>query len=297
MKKQELDKFVDSELLEEFDALVFSGFCSKPEVPIKSIETTNRYNVGYEPQDVWRRIKVDIEQNVTFAKVVTKGNTYPPVSITIAGSFTHLKGQRWFSFTDFCSIFLPQDRFEVTGDWKKTLNANLRVLRNEVSHLYERDICVSISNENSQEKKPPFWEQIETTLKHQFYASAYPIIKSVVERAVPDITLGARWGSDSPYQRFKEAEKWALISFRYTKRQQIDIVQFVEAKKIRFKCARMDLGFLENGYGKVAKIREMISMEVDINASSEKIQRAQSEFLSRVLKDLPSFMEAGSFSR
>lgn len=291
MEKQDLNKSIDFKLLEEFDAIILSDFCSKPGLAIKSIETSNKHNIGYEPKDVWRRIKVDIEQNVSFAKVITQENTYPPVSITIAGSFTNLKGQKWFSFTDFCSIFFPDDRFEVTGDWQKTLKANLKVLSEELPNLYEREICVSIFNEEAREKIPNFWERSERTLRHQFYASAYPIVKMIVEKAVSDITLVARWGSDSPYQRFKDPDKWALISFRYTKRQQIDIVQYVESKKIRFKCALLDLGFLENGYGKVAKIKEVISTEVDSGGGPEKIVQAQSDFLARVIKDLPGLIK------
>lgn len=292
MDKQELAKHIDSALSEEFDSIVLAEFCSQPKLAMKSIETAYKYDIEYSPPEIWRRIKVDIEQNVTFAKMVTKDNAPPAADITISGSFTHMKGQMWFSFTDFCAIFFPRDRFQATGEWQKTLKANIKTLREDLANLYERDISIAISSEEERNKAAHFWEKPEHTLKQQFYVSAYPIVKKIVERAVPEITLGARWGSDSPYQRFKEPEKWALISFRATKRQQVDIVQFVEGKRLRFKCALIDLGFLENGYGKVAKIREVISQDVALDAPSEKILRFQSDFMARVLKELPILLEA-----
>ncbi|WP_413288181.1 hypothetical protein [Bdellovibrio sp. HCB337] len=290
MEMRELEQSIDRSLTDEFDAIVTKEFCSKPGIEIKSIETSNKHNIGYEPNDVWRRIRVDLEQSVTFAKVVTQGNDYPPVSITISSSAPPTKGTKWFSFTDLCAIFLPQDRYRVTGDWRKTFQANLQTLSLDLPNLYETDIHVSIAGEDPREQVPNFWEQEATSLKHKFYASAYPILKTVVAKGVPDITIAARWGSDSPYQRYKDPVKWALLSFRYTKRQQVDIVQYVEGRKIRFKCALLDLGFLENGYGKVAKIKEVISMDVDTVSGEENVLRVQGDFLARVAKELPAIL-------
>jgi len=290
LTKRQLDQNIDHELIEEFDSIVMSDFCSSPDLNIKSIEVSNKHNIGQESKDVWRRIKVDIEQSVSFSKVVTQGNTYPPVSITVTGTYASLKGARWFSFTDLCAIFFPQDRFEVTGDWKKTLKANLRVLSEELPNLFAKDIIVTISPEKDKEKGLEFWESSAVDFKYQFYVSAYPILRLIVEKAVLEITMVARWGSDSPYQRFRDRDKWALISFRPTKRQQIDIVQYVEGKKVRYKCALLDLGFLENGYGKVAKIKEVISVDVDLGSDSEKLARVQTDFLARVLKELPNLV-------
>lgn len=290
MEMQDLERSIDRALSEEFDSIVMRDFCSKPGLEVKSIETSYKHNVGYEPNDVWRRIRVDLEQSVSFAKVVTQGNDYPLVSITIAGTGSHLKSHKWFSFTDLCAIFLPTDRFRETEDWKKTFQANLHTLSNDLPNLYEREIHVSIAGEDPRDQIPNFWEQEATSIKHKFYASAFPILKTVVEKGVPDITIAARWGSDSPYQRYKDPQKWALLSFRYTKRQQVDVVQYIEGRKLRFKCALLDLGFLENGYGKVAKIKEVISTDVDTSTGQENILRVQSEFLARVARELPAIL-------
>lgn len=288
MEMQELEQSTDRQLADEFDAIVMQDFCSIPGLEIKSIEASYKYNIGYENREVWRRLRVDLGQSLSFAKVVTNDNHGDPAAmISISGVLPHLKTYKGFSFTNLCAIFLPQDRYLVTKDWKKTFKANLKSLNTDLPRLYQQEIQVSIAGEDLREQIPDFWNRDDESLKSQFYASSYPILKAIVAKGVSEISIAARWGSDSPYQRYKDPEKWALLSFRYTKRQQVDIVQYLESKKIRFKCALLDLGFLENGYAKVAKMKELISSDVSLATGEENVRRVQSDFLARVYKELP----------
>jgi hypothetical protein len=287
-QKNELDKLIDQKLSDEFDGIIFNDICSKLGSSAKHLTTGIEYFFGSHPF-VLRSIKVDLLQKMSFSKELTAEGRNRPAEIQIEGSSPQCKHR--FSMTDLCSIFLPEHKFEVTKDWKKTLRANLEVLNSDMESLYEREISVSISGEDPKSQVSNFWGHIETTPRHKFYALAYPILKFIVSRAVPEISIAARWGSDSPYQRFLKSDHWSLLSFRISKRQQIDIAQYSELKKIKLRCALLDLGFLENGYGKVAKIKELISVEIPNDSTTDKISSTQAEFFTKALKQISELVK------
>ncbi|MGZ3745025.1 MAG: hypothetical protein ACXWRA_14685, partial [Pseudobdellovibrionaceae bacterium] len=59
----------------------------------------------------------------------------------------------------------------------------------------------------------------------------------------------------------------------------------------KFRCALLDLGFLENGYGKVAKIKELISIEIPSDSGMDRISVIQADFLNKVLKQVSEFVK------
>lgn len=287
-QKNELDKLIDQKLSDEFDGIIFNDICSKLGSSARHLTTGIEYFFG-TPPFVLRSIKVDLLQKMSFSKELTLEGRNRPAEIQIEGNSPQFKHR--FSMTDLCSIFLPEHKFEVTKDWQKTLRANLQVLNSDMESLYEREISVSISGEDPKSQVSNFWSHIETTPRHKFYALAYPILKFIVSRAVPEISIAARWGSDSPYQRFLKSDHWSLLSFRISKRQQIDIAQYSELKKIKLRCALLDLGFLENGYGKVAKIKELISVEIPNDSTMDKISSTQTEFFTKALKQISELVK------
>jgi hypothetical protein len=278
MQKQELDKLIDQKLSDEFDSIIFNDFYSKAALSVTQLTTSNEYIFG-PSTFVSRSIEVVLQQKVSFSKIVSEEGLNTPAEIQIEGCIP--QSPHRFSMTKLCSIFLPEDKFEVSKDWKKTLCANLQVLSVDLANLCEREISVSISGEDPRELTP----------SQKFYAQIYPILKLIIAKAVPEIAIGARWGSDSPYQRFLKSDHWALFSFRISKRQQIDIAQYTELKKIKLRCALLDLGFLENGYGKVAKIKELISAELPSDSSMDKITAAQAGFVAKVSKQVSELVK------
>ncbi|MGZ3795726.1 MAG: hypothetical protein ACXVB1_05155 [Pseudobdellovibrionaceae bacterium] len=287
-QKRELDKLIDQQLSDEFDSIIFNDFCLKAESSAKHLLTSLKYM--FTPQAfVLRSIEVALHQKISFSKIVSGEASANPARIQIEGGTSQNKNQ--FSITDLCAIFLPEHKFEITKDWQKTLRANLQVLSSDLEGLCGRKILVSIARDETKTLRSEFWNQMEMSPTQQFYAHAYPILKLIVSKGVPEISIAARWGSDSPYQRFLKSPHWALFSFRISKRQQIDIAQYTELKKIKFRCALLDLGFLENGYGKVAKIKELISIEIPSDSGMERISVIQADFLNKVLKQVSEFVK------
>ncbi|HEY8270240.1 MAG TPA: hypothetical protein VIG33_05085 [Pseudobdellovibrionaceae bacterium] len=288
VQKQELDKLIDQQLSNEFDGIILNDFCAKAESSAKYLLTSLKYFFG-QPAFVSRSLEILVHQKISFSKTVSGEGCAHPVKILIEGNSSQSKLQ--FSLTDLCSIFLPEHKFEITKDWQKTLRENLQVLNSDLKGLCERKIAVSIGGGEIKAPGLDFWGQIEMTPTHRFYAQAYPILKHIVSKGVPEISIAARWGSDSPYQRFLKSDHWSLFSFRISKRQQVDLAQYTELKKIKLRCALLDLGFLENGYGKVAKIKELISIEIPSDSSTDKISTIQLDFFAKVLKQMSELVK------
>jgi len=286
MQMQELGKSIDQVLSDEFDAVILSEFCTKVQSPIHFLRTSHDYNLNVSPAAVTRSIEIFAPQKICFAKIVSGEGHDEPAQITIQDP--SVPGRYKFSFNELCAVFFPESRHRITDNWKKTLALQLQILTSELGNLFEKEIVVSVAN--SDPRNPPFWEQMDLVPKLHFYTLSSSILKFIVSKGVSEITVAARMGSDSPYQRFMNTEHWALLSFRIGKRQQIDIAQYTDAKRIRMKCALLDLGFLENGYGKVARIKELISIDIPSDSKSEKIAETQEDFVERVLKQISAYI-------
>lgn len=286
MQMQELGKSIDQVLSDEFDAVILEEFCSKVQAPIHFLRTSHEYDLEVVPASVTRTIDIFAPQRICFSKVVSGDGHDDPAQISIRDPGEHSRYK--FSVNDLCAVFYPEARFRVTQNWKKSLAIHLGIMTSDLSNLFKREIVVSIAN--SDPRNPPFWEQIEQGPKLSFYSLSSEILKLAVAKGVPEITVAARTGSDSPYQRFMNTDHWGLLSFRIGKRQQVDIAQYTDAKRIRMKCALLDLGFLENGYGKVARIKELISIDIPFDSTKEKIEVAQEDFVERVLRQIAVYL-------
>lgn len=286
MQMQELGKSIDQVLSDEFDVIILDEFCSKVTSPIHFLRTSHEYNLDVAPASVARTIDIFAPQRICFTKTVSGEGHDDPAQVMIQDPGTH--GRYKFSLNDLCAVFYPEARFRVSENWKNSLAVYLGILTADLSNLFKKEIVVSIAN--SDPRNPPFWQQMELVPKLSFYSHSVDILKFIVDKGVPEITISARVGSDSPYQRFMNTDHWALLSFRIGKRQQVDIAQYTDAKRIRMKCALLDLGFLENGYGKVARIKELISIDIPSDSSKEKIEATQTDFAERVLKQIASYM-------
>lgn len=286
MQMQELGKSIDQVLSDEFDTLILEEFCSKLESPIHFLKTSHDYNLQVVPASVQRSIEVFAPQKVRISKVVSPEGAGELAKIFIQDPAEHSRYK--FSFNDLCAVFFPEARFKVSEDWKKSLSAHLGILTSELSNLFKKEIQVSIASLDP--GNPPFWEQSELVIKLGFYHSASTILKYIISKGVPEITVGMRTGSDSPYQRYINLNHWGLLSFRIGKRQQIDITQYLDGRRIRMKCALLDMAFLENGYGKVARIKELNSVDIPSDLAKDKIQATQEEFIERSLKQISPFL-------
>ncbi|MBS1970727.1 MAG: hypothetical protein JSU04_10485 [Bdellovibrionales bacterium] len=286
MQMQELGKSIDQVLSNEFDAVILEEFCSKVQSPIHFLRTSHEYNLDVAPAAVTRTIDIFAPQKVSFAKIVSGDGHEDSAQITIQDPGNQCRYK--FSFNELCAVFYPEARFRITDSWKNSLAVHLGILTSDLTNLFKKEIVVSIAN--SDPRNPPFWEQMELVPKLSFYALSSEVLKLIVSKGVPEITVAARVGSDSPYQRFMNTDHWALLSFRIGKRQQVDIAQYTDAKRIRMKCALLDLGFLENGYGKVARIKELISIDIPSDSSKEKIEATQEDFIERVLKQIAVYL-------
>lgn len=286
MQMQELGKSIDQVLSDEFDAVILEEFCSKVTTPIHFLRTSHEYNLEVAPAAVARTIDIFAPQRIRFSKVVSGEGHDEPAQITIQDPGSHCRYK--FSFNQLCAVFYPEARFSVNDNWKKSLAVYLQILIADLSNLFQKEIVVSIAN--SDPRNPPFWEQMELIPKLNFYSECAEVLKFIVAKGVPEITVSARMGSDSPYQRFMNTDHWGLLSFRIGKRQQVDIAQYTDAKRIRMKCALLDLGFLESGYGKVARIKELISIDIPSDSSKEKIEATQEDFVERVLKQIALYI-------
>lgn len=286
MQMQELGKSIDQVLSDEFDAVILQEFCSKVQATIHLLRTSHEYNLEVKPATVARLIEIYAPQKVSFSKTVSAEGHDEPAKITVQDPSAQCRYK--FSFNDLCAVFFPEARFRITENWKKSLAIQLGILVQDLPNIFEKEIIVSIANDDP--RNPPFWEQLEVVPKLTFYSYCSSILKYIVSKGVMDLTIGARTGSDSPYQRYMTTAHWGLFSFRMTKRQQFDIAQYTDARRIRMKCALLDLGFLENGYGKVARIKELISIDIPADTPLEKIQSTQEDFVERALKQISSFI-------